>query len=669
MRYLPPTPHERHRDAEQVRRQARDLCRAFKAGHPDAVALVDAHYRNADPATFQLSDALLVIARFHGFESWPRLKEELDRATVARLVEAVQAGDRSRVRALLRRRPELVHMDLAGDNEHRALHFAVLGRCVEMVRLLMEAGADPHQGIYPHRDATSAYTLARERGYTEVVAAIDEGERRRREALAGARSVAVPDLTPFVEALRGEAAESAIALLNEDPSLLVAVNEEGATALHLAAAALSEQVVFWLLNHGAEVDALDFRGHTPLDHAVRAVHWRRPGSLRRFEPVANRMRTAGARITPLAAVALGEREALISLHAERPEAFTQIDVFRGGLLSVAVQHDRSDVLESLLDLGLDPNEATQVLELEEKQLSSGMPLWHCAGSGRLDLAELLLERGADPNAQVYASGSAVFQAYGQRDKRMIVLLRRYGGRVDAITAGLYRHTALGLSFLEGGNEVSPSLKETGEKGIRDLLWAAACGGDPAIVAACLERLDWPKDDTRWFEILEQPLRLWNHGPGHWVPRGAEELDRSTYALCFRLILERCDPNLVGRFGATMLHRVAALGSTWGQPVMTEAVRSEFATMLLDAGAQWDVRDDLLRSTPLGWAARWNRLGMARLLVERGAPIDELDAEPWAAPLAWAEKSGHTELAAWLQSVREVPGAENSGKDGSGLRNV
>jgi ankyrin repeat protein len=54
----------------------------------------------------------------------------------------------------------------------------------------------------------------------------------------------------------------------------------------------------------------------------------------------------------------------------------------------------------------------------------------------------------------------------------------------------------------------------------------------------------------------------------------------------------------------------------------------------------DIRDELLRSTALGWACRWGRLHFVKLLLERGADPIEKDAEPWATPRAWAEKRGH-----------------------------
>ena len=61
----------------------------------------------------------------------------------------------------------------------------------------------------------------------------------------------------------------------------------------------------------------------------------------------------------------------------------------------------------------------------------------------------------------------------------------------------------------------------------------------------------------------------------------------------------------------------------------------------------DIRDDLLKSTPLGWACRWGHVEIARLLLERGADPAELDADQWATPRAWAAKRGHRDVLAIL----------------------
>jgi ankyrin repeat protein len=111
-----------------------------------------------------------------------------------------------------------------------------------------------------------------------------------------------------------------------------------------------------------------------------------------------------------------------------------------------------------------------------------------------------------------------------------------------------------------------------------------------------------------------------------------------------MLLERCGPPTAQlRFGATILHEVVTMGEH-----VTPEERAAFATAALDAGARKDQRDDLLKSTPLGWACRWGREELVRVLLTRGADPVEADAEPWATPLAWATKKGHENIVALLR---------------------
>src|SRR5256885_15428124 len=133
--------HE-HPDLDQLKRQAKELLRAFLGDEPEATVEVQAHYSRADRATFALHDAQLVLARSYGFESWPKLKAYVDGVTVKRLADAIHAGDLAQVQTMLQARPELADLTTSYGDEHRPIHYAVMKRSAEMVRLLMRHGAD-----------------------------------------------------------------------------------------------------------------------------------------------------------------------------------------------------------------------------------------------------------------------------------------------------------------------------------------------------------------------------------------------------------------------------------------------------------------------------------------------------------------------------------------------
>jgi ankyrin repeat protein len=566
--------------------------------------------------------------------------------TVGGLCEAVERGDSNSVVDILRRRPEIVNLEWPEHGEYRAIHVAVLRRDPEMVRLLMRHGADARRGIWPHRDATTALTFAIERGYDEIAAIIHEEEQRRLDVAQPAASETVAD--ELEHAIWSGDQERALAMLREDAELVNWSDPDGWTALHRAAGRLMEPLVKWLLENGSDVNRPAAGNWTALDFAASGWAWGKTGTPERFASTAKLLLSAGACLTAISAVALGDAEWVRARHAEGAlVSATVLDVFGpfGGLLSIAVQHNRPEMLKLLLDLGLDPDERVRVNGTEEVSYSWGLPLHRCAGSGKFAMAEMLLARGADPNGQVCASGTPVGHAFGVHDRSMVDLLEHHGGIVYAANAGYYRDTDLARRLF--ADETAGRLREgtvyPGTTLAEDLLGSAATGGDPEIVRMSLERIGWPRNDARWYWKLCDPLCFWNHMPG--IPTGDSSLDRTTYLKCFRLILERCDPNIrPERFGQTVLHEVAAMG-----PHVRDDEVLEFAAALLKAGARLDIRDDLLKSTPLGWACRWGRTGLVKLLLGRGADPVEADAEPWATPRAWAEKMGHDAVLAVLRN--------------------
>ena len=451
-----------------------------------------------------------------------------ERSTTARLAGAILAGDLAQVRAMLRERPEIADATMSYGDEHRPIHFAVMQRSSVMVRLLMRHGASARSGIHPHRDATSAWTIAKERGYDELVAIIEEEERQR----------AQPERT-------GSGQESQ-RLVGDEPA------RDAVAAGDLA----------WIRARRAE------------GKLVNPVRWD-----------------------------------------------------GGGLLTVAVRHDQIDALRLLLESGFDPDERVSSGGDEWVAYSQGYPLWHAAALGRREMAQVLLEHGANPNVHVDSSGSAVYSAYSHKQWEMVDLLRRHGGVVSADIAALYRQTDLARQMLAD---------EAGVAVAQELLRFGASGGDPEIVRMALGHIDWPPDDAQWFRCVTEPLSFWHHIP--WLYAGNREFDRETYLPCFRLILQRCDPNVIGGFTRTILHEVAAMGAH----VTGEEVAG-FGRAALEAGVRMNVRDDILKSTPLGWACRWGRPELVRLMLQGGADPVEADAETWATPRAWASKMGHSSV--------------------------
>lgn len=608
---------------EQLRKQAKELLKKYRASDAAAVEEVERFERRPERANFALNGAQRVLARAYGYESWTKLKAFVDGANVARLAAAVQAHDAAQVRTMLSARPELVSLDMAGNDERRALHFAVLGRDTAMVKILMEAGADARKGVFPHRDATAALTIARDRGYAEIVAVIEEEERLRREEMS-CPNATISDVQERVhKAVREGDDATAMRLLEADGSLIQACDRDGRTPLHIAAQGMNAKIAVWLLGRRASVRKQDLRGWTALDCAAMAANPQNEHA-KHFPAIAALLLGHGAEMTIRAAVALGEEARVRELVAKNPEALREIDWSKGGLLSVAVNHGQIAMARLLLDLGADVDERTMLEELEEPTMSWGTPLWYAALAGHEEMAELLLDRGADPNANVYASGWPLRNAWGHKDQSVKALLLARGAKPQPYMVAEAHDVAEAKRLLED---------DASEELAQELAWSAADHGCATIVKMAVARLKWDASDARWHWILIQPIR----------GVGTNHADHEGHFACMEVLLRHGVDANVPRLGQTALHFAAARGGEF-----TGTERARFAAMLIDHGAKLDVRDELLESTPLGWACRWGRTELAELLISRGAPVEEPEAQPWATPMAWAEKMGHADIVAMLR---------------------
>ncbi len=129
---------------EHLKNEAKQLLKTLRSQSPDMRLEV------------RLSEAQLLVARGYGFPSWRKLKSYVDALQDfgQQLVNAIHAGDLETMRKILDRHPDLVNagMDLprhlpghhrpSDTYSMRLIHLAIAEAKVDVLRLLIERGAD-----------------------------------------------------------------------------------------------------------------------------------------------------------------------------------------------------------------------------------------------------------------------------------------------------------------------------------------------------------------------------------------------------------------------------------------------------------------------------------------------------------------------------------------------
>lgn len=278
---LPPRP-----DLQQLRKQAKELLRAFQSGDADALKRFQEHLPDRRPLGGPegsdegptLADAQCVLAREYGFTSWTRLKEHVESALIEDgdpielLKKAFHEDDAVMVRRVLARRPELrskVNEPILGFDSPPI----TCVRSRPMLDVLLEAGADI--------DAKSRWWAGGfgllHTGDPDLAAyAIERGAKV--DVHAAAR-------LGLMEVLRR--------LVTGDPSLVHARGGDGQTPLHFAR---TLEIAEFLVDHGADPDARD------VDHESTPAQY----MIRDRQDIARFLVRRGCRTDVLMAAALGD---------------------------------------------------------------------------------------------------------------------------------------------------------------------------------------------------------------------------------------------------------------------------------------------------------------------------------------------------------------------------
>jgi ankyrin repeat protein len=190
---------------EQLRKQAKELVRVARAGDEAALARLGG-------LPTKLASAQLVLAREHGYPSWPALLHALEAGADA-FVVAATSGRRERAEALLAERPELERdrwarlvlgrgwdggpNEVGGPRAWPPLHY-VCHSCfasVELARELLRRGADPN-AYQPTSTLYGAAGVVHDPELTRVLleaGADPNGEPTRGDALYHSVAAASPE--------------------------------------------------------------------------------------------------------------------------------------------------------------------------------------------------------------------------------------------------------------------------------------------------------------------------------------------------------------------------------------------------------------------------------------------------------------------------------------------
>jgi len=279
---------------EFLTKQAKDFLKDVKAGDAIARERLRAFGPAGAGARPNLSDCQHALAREYGFPSWPKLKAHVQTLGVTNPTEAfavaLKIGDTARVREILRRHPEVkARLDEAAPGAAfgaTPLIVAVGHGDRELVDVLLDAGANINQRS--HWWAGGFHVLEHDHGLADFLIA--------RGAVLDAKSAAGLGRLDELKAL-----------VDGDPASVRMRGGDGQTPLHVAPTiAIAE----YLLDHGAEIDALDVdHESTPAQYLVRS-----------HPDVARFLVSRGARTDILLAAALGDLERVRGFLDDAPES-------------------------------------------------------------------------------------------------------------------------------------------------------------------------------------------------------------------------------------------------------------------------------------------------------------------------------------------------------------
>ena len=507
------------------------------------------------------------------------------------------------------------------------------------MKFLLQHGADAtyRSGNIWH---TPAFTIAEERGYDELHRLLQDHLAQNTGLTEGGERIAT--------AIRERDVNGVRSLLEAEPDLIDAADGRGNKPIHWAAMTRSLPMIDLVLAKGGDVNSTRPDGARPVNVTGGEYFYRRrdqsPRAMNANDLIIGYLIARGADYTLDVATSAGDTDRVHELLERDPSLANKVpDYSTYGhhlpLANACALDDRATI-EVLLEFGADPTTPEPGLAPE------GVALHVTAAKGNLEVARILLERGANPNAPVESSGTSMMSASDHPE--MLELLASYGGEFrtyqdlseiapegleavygNALPLSYYVHTA-DLETLTARLDEDPEI--VGE--ILQMVFAKQTPPSKPVIRLCLDR------DLSSARLIHANDLIYN--------MRRYDGEESMIDVLRWLLDAGMTPNDSDWLRVTSLHRLAMGSIPHGSDGTAYTMYMETMKLFIEAGADLNARDEEYQSTPLGWASRWGRRESAELLLEKGAETNLPDDPPWATPLAWATRKGHGDIVELLK---------------------
>ncbi len=546
--------------------------------------------------------------------------------------------------------------NLCDENGRTPLHLAVEKENLEIVRLLVGAGADVNarsrDGFTPLSGVTHGMVDPR-RFYRP-----DRDPTKRAEILkylvengANVNQLGYGDVPPAFWLV----AWSDLELLRwivEEKDALTTGRFRGETALHQAAGRARPEVVQYLLDRGADVNVQDDDGATPIFFAAASNPDPKVFFLLVERGAKLDLQTKENGTTLLHKAMFNRRIEPVRFlldHGLDVNAACQGSVYFGERpLHRACQFGTEEIVRLLVDRGADVN----------VQDGNGItPLHNAAFSKSTELVRFLLDKGAQVNAEgtarLYSGKRPIHAAVNNSDRGVMRLLLERGAEVNAMYRGYREGTPLYMAVNEytGKRKTVELLLEHGadpllgsdEQG-HSALHAAAKEHKTQFLPLLLEKIDRSKIDLR-DKKGNTSLHLAAKGEKYISSGNSSDENRETV----KLLLDA---------GADIEAKTED-----GETPYTLSIRnsnSDVARYLLQRGADDRVGDELARKLVFD-AASNSRPGALTLLIEKGFNLDIRD-EKGKTPLFYAARSGAGNVKLLLKHGLKADARDKEGRN-------